>query len=735
MESKYGFNSETEAIIRNYTILYKLIFKLSIFVILFGASLALNISIFLRYDTTAALSNNISMSTSSGNAFLARNPELQKVLSEENFDLMIHNGYLGTIDKTIQSSDNLLFYKNFALPNTVSFNYKLPLNSLASFTNPNYDPAQLSLFLDNIVLIDNSSIPKQEKFKLLPLDTSLDIKIFFGLSCIKNPLNKFNIVCQQKIREFNQKFFVYDLSKSRSDVRTIFDSIKTDPEAKKSFCNSLKAYVNYSNDTDQIIEGMMGECDMRNFFNTIKGFIGLQTEIKNNFFDVSTYFDKKLNETKLLSMMQRLYKNLKQRKIDEKELSIYIEFTRKILKESNRLIDQFYIDLLFTFNNAYLLPLITTNQSAGGVNNTKILSDFNQQIRQLNIGDKILGFSGLNELILQTGLINYFTVNTSISSGVIETLSGTTNYFQELSYLRLTKQEIQGEKGNFEGIIQMPITSTIKQAKVNFSADLKVSPATITAIEVENYNQLNELLNTFVQNGKRTIPEIYNTFLTQIDLYKPGNSTLGDICNQLKKNESYLQISLSACSPSILSFTDKKTSFSLTMSQRTINKISTPKTEIQEALSQSIIGISLQEIDPVEFLRTLTNFEPTPQITNDQAATIQNEASFVYDLLGRYFQITPEEVGKIGNNFLVKFTINNISFIGVFESKTNSISSLFFSQKNDQGQPIKINGVVLKFSTENTIDLNNFALDPFNYIKEKDPISALEYEKIIGPSQ
>jgi regulator of sirC expression with transglutaminase-like and TPR domain len=70
---------------------------------------------------------------------------------------------------------------------------------------------------------------------------------------------------------------------------------------------------------------------MRNFFNTIKGFIGLQSEIKNNFFDVSTYFDKKLNETKLLSMIQKLYQNLKQKKVDEKELSIYIEFSRKIL--------------------------------------------------------------------------------------------------------------------------------------------------------------------------------------------------------------------------------------------------------------------------------------------------------------------------------------------------------------------------------------------------------------------
>ena len=79
----------------------------------------------------------------------------------------------------IESSDNLLSYKNFSLPNTVAFNYKLPLNSLASFTNPNYDTKQLTLFLDNIVLIDNTTVPKQEKFKLLPLDTSLDIKIFF----------------------------------------------------------------------------------------------------------------------------------------------------------------------------------------------------------------------------------------------------------------------------------------------------------------------------------------------------------------------------------------------------------------------------------------------------------------------------------------------------------------------------------------------------------------------------
>lgn len=671
------------------------------------------------------------ITSSSWNSFLSRNPELQKILTEENFDLIVHNGYIEHNDKMIESSDNLLSYKNFSLPNTVAFNYKLPLNSLASFTNPNYDTKQLTLFLDNIVLIDNTTVPKQEKFKLLPLDTSLDIKIFFWLSCIKNPLNKFNIICQQKIREFNQKFFVYDLSKSRNEIRNIFDNIKNDTETKKAFCNSLKTYVNYSNDTDQVIESMMGECDMRNFFNTIKGFIGLQSEIKNNFFDVSTYFDKKLNETKLLSMIQKLYQNLKQKKVDEKELSIYIEFSRKILKESSRLVDQFYIDLLFAFNNGYLLPLITNIQNSAWVTNSKILSDFNQQIRQLNIWDTILWFPGLNNLILQTGLINNFTINSDQTGDDTIILSWPRNIFQGLSYLRLTKEEIENDQGSFEGIILMPPTSTIKQAKVNFKANLSSSPATIKEISVENYEQLNKLLDTFVQNWKRSLSEIYNTFLIQIDLYKPWSPKLWDICNQIKNNQSALQISLSACSSSILSFTHRENSFSLEMNQRNITKTTASKADLQKTLEQNIIGINIQEVDPLEFIRTLITIQPLQTTSNEQTSALQNETAFVYDLLWRYLQVSPEEVWKIGNNFLVKFTVNWISFIGVFEAKTNSINSLFFSQKNSQGKPIKINGVVLKFIPENQIDLNNFALDPLNYIKTKDPISALEYEKTL----
>ncbi|NOZ44710.1 MAG: hypothetical protein GXP45_06290 [bacterium] len=95
----------------------------------------------------------------------------------------------------------------------------------------------------------------------------------------------------------------------------------------------------------------------------------------------------------------------------------------------------------------------------------------------------------------------------------------------------------------------------------------------------------------------------------------------------------------------------------------------------------------------------------------------------------KYFNIKPTEIYQEKGIIRVKFSINNIAFKTIYNTKESSIDGLLFDEVYDYNSEIAVKNFSISLDDEHKTTINSFVLDPLGYIKSINPNAYQAYLK------
>ncbi len=114
----------------------------------------------------------------------------------------------------------------------------------------------------------------------------------------------------------------------------------------------------YANDESEPIQELFGLCGQKyeDLFKRTTLFMEIQSSLENQSFEKTAYKDMVLNAYKLLSYQQQLYQDFLINKADTYKITSYLDFVKEMLKKN--VIESFYKDEIYRYNNKYLAPAL-----------------------------------------------------------------------------------------------------------------------------------------------------------------------------------------------------------------------------------------------------------------------------------------------------------------------------------------------------------------------------------------
>ncbi|MEI7563948.1 MAG: hypothetical protein WCJ39_10375 [bacterium] len=112
------------------------------------------------------------------------------------------------------------------------------------------------MFVNNVILVSQDNASHVIQNTQIPLNGGLIST--FNLSCMKE--NKlYPKTCLYYLDDFLDSFFVYHLSADYPGLQQIFDAT-TQPIYRTRFCDGMKKYLLYTNDTDKQLSTIFDQC-------------------------------------------------------------------------------------------------------------------------------------------------------------------------------------------------------------------------------------------------------------------------------------------------------------------------------------------------------------------------------------------------------------------------------------------------------------------------------------------
>ncbi|MFA5747855.1 MAG: hypothetical protein WC872_01955 [Candidatus Absconditabacterales bacterium] len=506
-------NENEQKIIKNYSIVYKIIFQYLIFFVL------LIIASFISYQLINKTDGNLAKSgleISKINIILEFNKFFDQKIKNKDVNAYILNGIREDEGDYIQSFNNLISYKGFIIPKYFSIYKTLPLKNISYFEQSDYDVKEIENTVKNLVFTSKKNWTNNIKKISFPLDNN--ILETFNLKCLfENKL--YQKTCDWYIQNFIDSFFVYNISSDYQGLQNAFDHIGKINKHKINFCNGMKKYVFYSNDINSNIRNIFEQCskDLSDFFKKFEGFVEIQKQLDDKYINNFVYNDNALNEYKLLSFQQIIYADFLNNRINLNRLNLYFDFVKELLKRNG--LENFYKDEIYWYNNYYLYPNLQTNFNYDKNNLQVIL--IGKSVNTINNGSYLIGFKGLVEQIKNKKLINNQT-------GVIENIVNTGN--QDLTYriskkiegfgfLTITNKFISNDKVNIQGYFDIKDDNE-NLLKVIINLIYKNDSLIVYDINVNDHKILNDVLKDILAKKEMSLREVYDYIAQNLFLYQ-----------------------------------------------------------------------------------------------------------------------------------------------------------------------------------------------------------------------
>lgn len=637
-------------------------------------------------------------------------------------------GMVKTENSWFVSQDNLLSVDGkFILPRIAGGETKKITDFIQNLSGESYQNSDFSNFFQEILVKPLSFLtPRTMDFKRYSLKQ--DIATYFGLGCL-NTRSEGSFVCQSAVKNFLENFFVvepsYELTPSDpyyiqnpteeawentllSTLIQIYPKIRYSHEKKKLFCLGVIQYLNYGGMMNSSLTDMMGSCDGEVFraYTFAKDF----NEIKNGFLwgvsNGKNFNDTRLNQYKLFSLQQLLYKQIKSSAQIESLLSSYLDFWVNLLSKENergtQLLDSFSKQFSHWYHQNLLLPYLRDE-------NAKVSSEQKNQLLtkllQIENGDRNGLFKGIGkseniiadkpqeQLLQQVDIEQLFRANLPVQ-------------------FILSSSVMSGEVLVVKGEDQL--TNLKLQANLNFDgANLYV-----TKIAIEKNKNLTDYVNTLLSTDKYSFLKMLALIKDNQEIVKWSQNFEFNLCASLQKD---FWDAVKKCSSSELlmiknagvnSGVDYR--FDLKDSVLTTLKISDQS--LQEQVLSELDLKSANRDTTFGLIQRIWNY----QLKRQDSGFGAKEQILVNDAFVKYFKQKPKKVDVVGSSIRIYFRVKDIDFIGQYDLATNRLSqiSLDFGEIR---RPVIVQRLIFDLDEKSRDIINAFLLDPIGYLKKLNP--------------
>lgn len=732
MKESIFFNREQLKIIRWYGIQYSILLKYGLFIIAWGISLLLSwwILILASWDTQALSLweeyDNI-QDTQHIREEYKKKQSITKTLSGINAINL--EGSVSYLSWHLKGQDVLLEIKWQVLPRQFSIKYS-DFAKIAEKNQENFEEKDLNNFFFTVI-----KSPLDETFNTTTnnlLELSGSLYDTFWIWCI-NSASKFSFVCKHYVSQFLDQFFFYKLATKQKkadenqennglenwssnkdtfhELNKIYEKIKYNPSQKKKLCEGIILYGEYWGYLDDNLTTIMRSCWTEEYtrFLFLRDFSALSDGFRVGFIDAKIYPNNLLNQYKLYSTQQLLYKQLSSSVDSKVVMRSYFQFLHEILtKEWNRkseLLPQFAKSFSYRYNINILSPYLKDEKSKMSKEDRSFLMS---QLLSLNYGDKVNNFIGLEE---RAGY-----KMTNIETQEIEKQKIDLEKLFRSSYLpnsfSLTSVKKLGENELLVKGIDSKTTMTV-EAKMIYK-DIQLS---VSEIKVENNNKLSEYMNALIANDRISLNKVLNLLYENKDIAEQTQKLNLDLCSQLKGK---FENNLLSCNEKQVVIsrgnekeTEKNVRYTFGLNNGSLSSLQVSDKILEIKLLKEINFRLIDSTTTYYMISSLVDYQPK----EDDSGFWMKEHLLTIDKFAKYLGITPDSVIIEGALAKVSFKIQDISFQASYNPINNELNpiALDFGTKH---RPIIVQGFTLKLEDGSVDEINRFANKPLEVLKK-----------------
>ena len=722
MKESIFLNRKQLVVIRWYLLIYRLLFQYWVFVF-WGI-----ISVLLLLLSFSVQAFSIEESINFGDIMRIKEQNLNNKDEYESFmrqesgiNLIAFWGMVKPENSWFISQDNLLSVGGkFILPRIAGGETKKITNFGQIFSGDLYQNSDFSSFFQEI-LVEPLSFTS---FRTKVFDRFLlteNVVSYFGLDCLKTK-SAGSFVCQSALTKFLENFFVLEVpstsnvsenttsigeeNNSLLDVLTqIYPKVRYSHEKKKLFCNGVIKYITYWWTVNSALTDMMASCDRETFkeYSFVRDF----GEINNGFLwgtsDGKFYNDLRLNQYKLFSLQQLLYKQIKWTAQVETILTSYLDFwTSLLLKEGERdtqLLDSFSKQFSHWYHQNLLLPYLRDDHAKVSIEQKNQLLT---KLLQIENGDKNSLFKGIAKK------------DDSVAQNVQELIE------QKVDIEQLFRANVP---------VQFILTSSVMSGDVltvrwedqvtnlRIEAELAFNGASlyVTKISIPKDKNLTEYVNTLLSTDKYSFLKMLSLVKDNQEIAQANQKFEINLCAMLQKEFGE---SVKKCwKTEVLMIksidTASGVNYRFLLKDNVLKGIEISDQTLQQQILSELDRKAVNRDTTFWFIQKIWNYE----LKSNDSWFGAKEQILVNDAFVKYFKQKPKKVNVVWGVIKIYFSIKEIDFIGQYDLATNRLSqiSLDFGEVR---KPIIVQRLVFDLNEKSVDQINAFLLDPIGYLKK-----------------
>lgn len=720
------FQKEHEKISKTYARIYTIIFKFTLPVLLIVSSFFVsnkiiqssylqNISIFPDKDINQIQKEKLIKDF---------NDNINQNINSKDIVIEIIQWKLYTKWNLIYSQDNLIKYKWYVVPKLFTIEKNSPISDIAYFDSNSYNINKLEEFVKNIIFMDNFDLDlKKEDNKQLSLDESIEKT--FNLTCFFSSKIT-DKMCNYYIKEFLKYFFVYDIKNDIQWLKKINEKMSI-TQNYKEFCKWIKNYIMYSNDPENNLKDIIENCwniESTDEFTKIKNFIEIQKELNQWYIKDKYYSFTDLNSYKLLSFQQILYKDITSKKIDTLRLNNYISFLKNLIKKNN--IEQFYKEEIYWFNNYFLIKNLESSKEEN-------LFPIVKELYSINKWEDIFGIPWLTTKIKNKNLEIYQQISTWQEYNIIQSISWDETSLTETllkDLYNITFFTITDNKIILKDTIAITWYFHIlnKTIKTNLILERNQNNLIIKTINLQKYSWLTKVINNIIQNENRWINKMYQYIKDNIDTYWVEDSWVSIIniwfCEILKAKINY---NIVECSDKNVLIEKDWINYKIFIEDNKAYDANISNPQIEDKIKEQLQKSWYNNISLTETIIWILNYQ-----ISDEIFTWNQNSILISEIFQKYLGTQPVDVVESNWSFFLTFILQEINFIAEFDMSNKTIVAMYFQDITQDWKPLNIKDFSLLLNDSNKTQINQFLINPINYIKNLDSFAYINYENRFG---
>lgn len=470
-------------------------------------------------------------------------------------------------------------------------------------------------------------------------------------------------------------------------------------------------------------------------YEKLKKFLWIQNQIESIVSEDIVLGDVDFNLFKLVSVQQKLYGQHKDKLLDTNTIITYLRFLNNLINNREFPIPQFYIDASYYYNNVYLKSMLR-KLSLESVNPTvnDDVSKILDLISSINKWNPSIWVIWLDSLVLHTSLKKDIQFSTWEMFNSIQNFEQVfTDEVKLQPEVRITRVETDDttRTARLVGSLRYKANSEewIDNTTINIIADFEYISGrfTISSVRTPDNAAIDHILQTYIQKNQDQKPS-FSTIIYLIKSNLDAADTTLTLCDIVIWKIEYGEFISCNETRLVIRFRDRSTLTLVIKNDVVISGTSTNSKKIDQIKNL----LKEKKFTQDRIVSTINGMWEAIEIEVKKAEDTKDIGQLDTTKLAiiakfkKFFNTEPSEIVNQNGKWLITFMIKDYEFASVIDIQNNYKLSPLVIRINQKNIVIdKFSLTLIPFSQTR---INQFVDDPLHYIKQ---INEVKYNQIM----